>query len=74
MNPQIGKYLIGFGLLLLFVGLIIFFFGEKLSWMGKLPGDIIINKPNLKIYFPVATMILLSLGINLIIWLIRKFF
>jgi hypothetical protein len=56
------------------VGLIIFFFGEKLSWMGKLPGDIIINKPNLKIYFPVATMILLSLGINLIIWLIRKFF
>ncbi|MFC3810132.1 DUF2905 domain-containing protein [Lacihabitans lacunae] len=74
MNPQIGKYLIGFGLLILIVGLIIFFFGEKLSWMGKLPGDIIINKPNLKIYFPVATMILLSLGINLIIWLIRKFF
>ena len=66
MNPQIGKYLIGFGLLLVF--------GEKLSWMGKLPGDIIINKPNLKIYFPVATMILLSLGINVIIWLIRKFF
>jgi hypothetical protein len=74
MTPQIGKYLIGFGLLILIVGLIIFFFGEKLSWMGKLPGDIIINKPNLKIYFPVATMILLSLGINLIIWLIRKFF
>lgn len=74
MNPQIGKYLIGVGLLLLFVGLIIFFFGEKLSWMGKLPGDLVINKPNFKVYFPVATMILISLGINLILWLIRRFF
>jgi hypothetical protein len=40
--------------------------------LGRLPGDIIIDRPNLKIYFPITTMVLISLVISLIMWLFRK--
>ena len=73
MNLQeIGKYvLIGGGIIAL-IGLILLLFGNKLSWIGHLPGDIYINKPHLKIYFPITTLILISLVINLILWIIKK--
>ncbi len=44
---------------------------DKLS-LGRLPGDIIINKPNLKVYFPITTMVLVSLVVSLIMWIFRK--
>jgi len=40
---------------------------------GKLPGDIVINKPNFKLYIPITSMIILSLIISAILWLIKKF-
>lgn len=39
--------------------------------IGRLPGDIYINKPNFKLYFPITTMILLSALISFILWLFR---
>lgn len=74
MNADTGKYIIGFGLLVVFIGLVIYFFHDKLHWVGRLPGDIRIEKENFRFYFPIMTMILLSIFISLLIWVIRKLF
>jgi hypothetical protein len=40
--------------------------------LGRLPGDFIIDRPQLKIYIPVTTMILVSLVVSFILWLLKK--
>ena len=62
---------------LIIIGILILVAGLLWPWIGKipfgrLPGDIIISRPNVKIYIPIATMILVSIVISLILWLIRK--
>lgn len=74
MNPQTGKYLIIIGIVIILAGIIIFFGGNRLNWLGKLPGDIRIEKENFKFYFPFTTMILFSGILNLIIWIFKKYF
>jgi hypothetical protein len=74
MNPSLGKTIILIGLLVLVVGIVIYFFGDKLSWLGRLPGDIRVEGKNGGFYFPIVTCIVVSLLLNLIIVLIRKFF
>jgi len=74
MNFPIHKWLIGIGVFLVVAGIIWYFFGHKLHWLGRLPGDIRYENGNTKIYFPIVTMLLISLLINLVIWLIRRFF
>jgi uncharacterized protein HemY len=71
---QLGKYLLAIGILLIIVGLIFYFFGNKFTWLGRLPGDIRVEKENFRLYFPITTMIILSVLISLILYLIRKFF
>lgn len=73
MNSSAGKYMILFGAIIIMIGIIIYFFHDKLNWIGKLPGDIRVEKENFKFYFPITTMILLSLAVTLIINLFRKF-
>jgi hypothetical protein len=73
MNNATGKYIIIIGALVIVIGIIIYFFHDKLNWIGKLPGDIRVEKKNFKFYFPITTMILLSLAITLIVNLVRKF-
>ncbi len=68
---QVGKLMIYGGIFLLVLGLL-FFFGDKLPFLGKLPGDIYIRKKNFTFYFPIATSVLLSILISLIIYLFRK--
>lgn len=60
------------GLLLIVAGLIVFFFGNKLGWIGHLPGDIRIELENFRFYFPITTMILFSIVLSLILRLIRS--
>ena len=72
MDQQTGKYIIYFGLIVLVIGGLVYFFHDKLNWLGKLPGDIRVEKENFKFYFPITTMILLSLLVTVIISLVRK--
>lgn len=71
---QLGKILIIVGLILVVAGVIVYFAGDRLNWIGRLPGDIRIEKENTRIYFPITTMILLSVVFSLIMWIIRKLF
>jgi len=71
---QLAKILIFSGIILVIAGLIMYFAGDKLAWLGHLPGDIRIEKENIKIYFPITTMIILSVLISLIIFIIKKLF
>ena len=64
------KTLIVIGIAILLVGLLWPWLGK--IPLGRLPGDIIINRPNLKIYIPITTMILISVVISVILWLLRK--
>lgn len=74
MNQQpFAKILIIAGLVLLAGGLIWYFFSDKLSWLGHLPGDIRIERENFRFYFPITTMILLSLLFSLLLAIIRRF-
>ena len=65
MASEIGRWLIGLGVVLLIAGLLFLAVG-RLPWLGRLPGDIIIERPSLKVYIPVVTMILVSLILTLL--------
>ena len=66
------KVLIAAGILILIIGFL-WPWIVKLPF-GKLPGDIVVDKPNFKFFFPITSMILVSVIISLIIWLIKKFY
>ena len=68
---QFGKLLIIAGIVAIVVGAI-FMLSVKVPWIGRLPGDIIVQKKNLTFYFPVATSILVSIVITIIFWLIGR--
>lgn len=72
MYSQLAKILMLIGGLLLLGGLVLYFF-DKLPFGGRLPGDIVVKKKNFTFYFPIATSILLSLLLTLIMWLISRF-
>ena len=72
MPQALGKYIIFIGITLVLIGLILHFGGDRIKWLGHLPGDIRIEKGNFRFYFPITTMILISLIITLIINIIKK--
>jgi len=72
MSVSTGKLIIIAGIGLIILGMFVYFFHDKLQWLGRLPGDIRIEKKGFRFYFPITTLIILSLIINLIILLIRK--
>ncbi|ACK42882.1 MULTISPECIES: DUF2905 domain-containing protein [Dictyoglomus] len=67
----LGKWLILFGFILILLGLI-FVFMDKIPFLGKLPGDIRIERKNFIFYFPLTTSILLSLILTIIINIILR--
>jgi hypothetical protein len=64
------KALILIGLLILVVGLLWPWLGQLP--IGRLPGDIVIDRPGFKLYFPITTMLLVSALITLLLWLFRS--
>lgn len=74
MPPQLGKLFVIIGLGIVVLGGIIWLGGGSvLSWFGRLPGDIRIERPNFRFYAPLASMLLLSLLLSAILWLVRRF-
>ncbi|MCU7495334.1 MAG: DUF2905 domain-containing protein [Ignavibacteria bacterium] len=74
MTPQLqpfAKLIIFAGIALVVFGLILLFAG-KIPFLGRLPGDIFIQRKNFTFYFPLATSILLSIIISLILYFFRK--
>lgn len=74
MNPQTGKLLIIIGLLLVAAGALVYFLHDRLHWLGHLPGDVRIERDGFRLYIPLATCLLLTVLVNLVVWLVRRFF
>jgi hypothetical protein len=73
MNPQLGKTLVLLGLLLVAVGAFVWLGGGSLlSWFGRLPGDIRIERPGFRLYAPIVSMLLLSVLISAVLWVVRR--
>jgi uncharacterized protein HemY len=68
---QMGKALLVMGLLIAAVGGLMMASG-KLPWLGRLPGDIVIQRKNFTLYFPIATSIILSILLTLVLWFISR--
>jgi len=67
-----GKILILFGIISILAGILLLF-ADKIPYIGKMPGDIRIEKENFKFYFPLTTSIILSVVVSLILWIISIF-
>jgi hypothetical protein len=68
---ELGKTLIVLGGVILLVG-VIFTLGGKIPWLGRLPGDILIQRDNFSFYFPLATCLLISALLSLLFFLLRR--
>ncbi|NOU98363.1 DUF2905 family protein [Paenibacillus sp. LMG 31456] len=71
MNP-VAKLLIVGGIVMIIAG-VLWIVGGKFLNLGRLPGDIAVEKGNFKIYFPIATCIVISVVLSLIMYLVRWF-
>lgn len=71
MGNDIGKILIVSGLVLAAIGLFISL-GGKFNFLGKLPGDIHIERDNFSFYFPLGTCLLVSLLLSLFFWFFKR--
>ncbi|NWG04709.1 MAG: DUF2905 domain-containing protein [Syntrophaceae bacterium] len=68
---SLGKLLILMGVFVILIGLLLLV-GEKIPWVGRLPGDILIKREKFTFYFPIATSILISIILTLLFTLFRK--
>ncbi|NOZ24801.1 MAG: DUF2905 domain-containing protein [Nitrospirae bacterium] len=73
MEPltHIGKFLIITGLIIVVLGAVLMLAG-KVPFLGRLPGDIVIERKNFTFYFPLATSIILSIILTLLLWIIGR--
>jgi hypothetical protein len=69
--PGIGKLFIVLGIVLILVGLA-FMFGDKIPFIGRLPGDIFIKKEKFSFYFPITTSIIISIILTVLFSIFRK--
>jgi DUF2905 family protein len=67
-----GPMLIALGVGLILIGLL--FWSGSMSWFGRLPGDIRIERESVRIYVPIVSMLLVSVVVSLVLYLIRRFF
>ena len=68
---QIGKWLIAAGIFIAVLGVLVMLLGRV--GLFKLPGDLEFGSKNWRIYFPIASCVLLSIILTLILWLINHF-
>lgn len=70
MERSTGFLLIAAGAGLIILGVLAW--SGALSWFGRLPGDLRIERPNLRVYVPITSMILLSVVLSLVLALLRR--
>lgn len=68
---QIGRMLVILGVVIVVVG-VAMMFSDRIPWLGRLPGDIVVRRRNVTFYFPVVTAILLSLILTVILNLLTR--
>jgi hypothetical protein len=67
-----GPLLVIVGVALVIVGLLVW--SGAFSWFGRLPGDLRIERDSVRVYLPLASMLLVSVGLSLLLYLARRFF
>lgn len=70
---QTGKLLVILGLVLVALGAFLWLGGGSwLSWFGRLPGDIRVERPGFRFYAPLVSMLLVSLLLSALLWVVRR--
>jgi hypothetical protein len=69
---DLGKFLLITGIVIAAAGALMLLFKNGVPFLGKLPGDIVIQKKNFTFYFPIATSILLSIILSLIFYFLGR--
>ena len=72
MVRSVGLLVVAAGVLVIVVGLLIYW--GALSWFGRLPGDIRYESGSVRVYFPVVSMLLISIVLTVLFSLLRRFF
>jgi hypothetical protein len=75
--PRRPRYVARVQRILLSLGVLIFLVGLLWPWLsqlplGRLPGDLVVDRPGFKLFVPITTMILVSMGLSLIAWILRR--
>ncbi len=66
MTGDLGRWLVVLGLVLVVVGVVLVF-ADRIPWLGRLPGDIRIERGNWRVYFPLATSLLISVILTVLL-------
>lgn len=72
---DLGKILLGVGLVMVLLGgflLLVSNFSGKVPWLGRMPGDIYIERGSWRFYFPLGTSIVLSAVLSVLLWLFSR--
>ena len=69
---EVGKIVMTMGIILAIGGLLLWRFPDWFGWLGRLPGDISVQKGNFSFYLPVVTCILISIVLTVLSWLFRR--
>lgn len=71
-NKAIGQLILTLGVILVIIGLAAM--GGWLSWFGRLPGDIRVERDNMQLYVPIVSMLLISILFSVLSYVLRRFF
>ncbi|MBI3621167.1 MAG: DUF2905 domain-containing protein [Nitrospirae bacterium] len=71
MPQELGRLFAIFGIILVVFG-VLFLVSGKLPWLGRLPGDILIERKNFSFYFPLATSLIVSIVLSLLFWFFSR--
>jgi hypothetical protein len=71
-SRSVGGLVVALGVAVVVVGLLIW--TGAVSWFGRLPGDVRVEREHVRVYVPVVSMLLISLALSAVLYLVRRFF
>jgi hypothetical protein len=69
-SPSTGPLLVGLGIALVVIGLLVW--SGALSWFGRLPGDLRIERESVHLYVPLVSMLIVSVALSLLLYVLRR--